>query len=88
MNSISTKFFTVNKETKVFSAEASSLPDDFNPMRTFALKSHITLAEAVFQYEKTDIQGSEIQGWWFTVLPRYEKIHPHLKGWKVLIIND
>lgn len=88
MNTISANMFTVNKETKVFSAEASSLPDDFNPMRVFALKSHITLAEAVFQYEKTDIQGGEIQGWWFAVLPRFVDKYPHLAGWKVLIIND
>lgn len=93
-NAISTKHFSVDKNTKTLCAEASTLNAtgfDVKPVfydaidEGFVLESHVTGAKIVWTLSKSIFsKDREVIGWEFVPFSREDSI----KGWKVVVIND
>lgn len=93
---VKAELFTVSKKTKTMSIEASEFRLDFLRSQVYAdaadsgfrVVNEKTGQSALFVFEKPDVYGDEITGWYFTPTTQSVNQNPRLVGWKILIIND
>ena len=97
----SSKYFDINAKNKSFVTEISDLPNFGNDSifhsypatgcYGITLVSEKTKEEAQFYVvseDRTDDVDCELTGWRLQPTPRAIELHPRLKGWSMLIIND
>ena len=100
MHALGSRMFGVQKDSKLFVAEASDFytPDLFQQIYPdacdvgFEMESSRSGEKAVFVYAEEIMHGPanepEVAGWLFYPTTETLKKMPHLKDWSVTVFND
>lgn len=88
----SLSLFTVNKEAKVFIAEASDLGDVDRVLGSIHIKNPKTGVIVEFIYSSQEWYGEgedrEVGFWVYRPSARDLNRHPKLAGWTITVLND